>query len=256
MRASRRYRSRRSGVHQPRASSTPPPQRLLDDLSSFQRTLFTRPQVRELADAIREGSEPAGSRSAAHGAPAAGQGRLRARLHTVSRRNRSILGAGPGSAFSGHSHAVSAPGRQGHTCAVRISGCPDRLARNARTYEISFRAGRDDAQDQLRSRTGTADGIRRRPCAAGRLEQVDVPAASWIARRPRISTTTAQRPSKTSSITTWRSLPSCGFSRRPARRRHLPRRPMACTSIGRLCQRSGKRCSPSAQAVTQRQASS
>ena len=34
----------------------PPPQQLLDDLSSFQRVLFTNHRVRALADAIREGA--------------------------------------------------------------------------------------------------------------------------------------------------------------------------------------------------------
>jgi cytochrome c peroxidase len=36
----------------------PPPQALLDDLSSFQRLLFTNHQVRALSDAVREGTVP------------------------------------------------------------------------------------------------------------------------------------------------------------------------------------------------------
>ena len=35
-----------------------PPQRMLDDLSSFQRVLFTNHRVRALADAVREGTVP------------------------------------------------------------------------------------------------------------------------------------------------------------------------------------------------------
>ena len=35
-----------------------PPQQLLDDLSSFQRVLFTNHRVRALSDAIREGTTP------------------------------------------------------------------------------------------------------------------------------------------------------------------------------------------------------
>ena len=35
-----------------------PPQRLLDDLSSFQRVLFTNHRVRALSDAVREGTTP------------------------------------------------------------------------------------------------------------------------------------------------------------------------------------------------------
>ena len=35
-----------------------PPQRMLDDLSSFQRVLFTNPRVRALSDAVREGTRP------------------------------------------------------------------------------------------------------------------------------------------------------------------------------------------------------
>lgn len=35
-----------------------PPQQFLDDLSSFQRVLFTNHRVRALADAVREGTVP------------------------------------------------------------------------------------------------------------------------------------------------------------------------------------------------------
>ena len=35
-----------------------PPQRLLDDLSSFQRVLFTNERVRALSDAVRQGDVP------------------------------------------------------------------------------------------------------------------------------------------------------------------------------------------------------
>ena len=45
-------------ARQSRADSAAPPQRLLDDLSSFQRMLFTNHRVRALADAVREGSTP------------------------------------------------------------------------------------------------------------------------------------------------------------------------------------------------------
>ena len=40
--------------------------------------------------------------------------------------------------------------------------CPPRLARNARTYEITLANGRQDPPDELRSRPRAADGVRRR----------------------------------------------------------------------------------------------
>ena len=72
-----------------------PPQRILDDLASFQRVLFTNHRVRALADAVaRRHDAAAGSRSAAQRARAAGQGGVRrapARIATAapaSRRRR------------------------------------------------------------------------------------------------------------------------------------------------------------------------
>ena len=72
----------------------PPPQ-LLDDLSSFQRVLFTNHRVRGLADAVRAGAGAAArSRPAADTARRGGQGRVHARLQPVPRRARTVDAAG------------------------------------------------------------------------------------------------------------------------------------------------------------------
>ena len=46
------------GIDQSRAVQSAPPQQLLDDLSSFQRVLFTNERVRALSNAVREGTAP------------------------------------------------------------------------------------------------------------------------------------------------------------------------------------------------------
>ena len=102
-----------------------PPQRLLDDLSSFQRMLFTNHRVRALADAVREGTTPlAGSRSAARRARAAGQGGVRARLRPVPRRPRTVDPAGPGGSIPRHLEPVSASGRHRDAGALRVRAVP------------------------------------------------------------------------------------------------------------------------------------
>ncbi len=119
-----------------------PAQRLLDDLSSFQRTLFTRPQVSDLADAIRAGSvslpDPDPPLNALEQQGKAVFHRACAQCHGGVVSND---GAGADSPLPGHPHAVPAACRYGDTGAIRIPGVPaERLARNARTYEITLNA--------------------------------------------------------------------------------------------------------------------
>ena len=74
----------------------PPPQRLLDDLSSFQRVLFTNHRVRALSDAVSAGTTPLPDPDPpAERARAAGQGRVRARVRPVPRRSRTVDPARP-----------------------------------------------------------------------------------------------------------------------------------------------------------------
>ena len=123
-----------------------PPQQLLDDLSSFQRVLFTNHRVRALADAVREGAVPlpdpdpsAHPRSSSRArwcssAPAASAtaalGSRRRRRHSSSSR--------PVIRF--HDIATQCPRPVDTATPARFvfAPCPPRLARNARTYEITL----------------------------------------------------------------------------------------------------------------------
>jgi cytochrome c peroxidase len=121
---------------------TAPPQQLLDDLSSFQRVLFTNRRVRGLADAIRTGTTPlpdpdpplndleqagkvvfARACSQCHGGP--GQSNTQApvvRFHDISSQCPRPIDTATPARFA-------------------YAACPPQLARNARTYEITLANG-------------------------------------------------------------------------------------------------------------------
>jgi cytochrome c peroxidase len=120
-----------------------PPQQLLDDLSSFQRVLFTNNRVRALSDAVREGTllhDPDNRLTAleqqgkavferacgqCHGGPGLSTPQATAqappapviRFHNI---------------FSQCPRPVDAAGR------FAFAACPPQLARNIRTYEIAL----------------------------------------------------------------------------------------------------------------------
>ena len=140
MRASRRYRSRRSGRFINHAQiQNVPPQQMLDDLASFQRVLFTNHRVRALSDAVRAGDtrcripirRSTSSRSKARSsssAPAASVTAVRA-----NRRRRLPV-------VRFHDIATQCP-RPVDTVsppASPLRRARTRLARNARTYEITL----------------------------------------------------------------------------------------------------------------------
>ena len=210
-------------------------QRLLDDLASFQRVLFTNPRVRALSDAIRAGDDPvAGSRSAARRARSAGQGRVRARVRPVPRRSLAVERARSRSFDSTASEPVSASDRYASDQVVTparfaFAACPPRLARNARTYEIALSVptpspGRGSpcrdqgSPDQLRSRlvrflTGFVGG----PGRSGRLGQIRHARTSRDQEHSlRTSTTTARPRWKRWSTTTSSSSSSRVRSALPA----------------------------------------
>jgi cytochrome c peroxidase len=121
-----------------------PPQQLLDDLSSFQRSLFTNNRVRALADAVREGTLPL---------PDADRG-----LNAVEEQGKVTFAracaqchGGPGQStpqatpnvppapvIRFHNIASTCPRPVDTATPARFAfaACPPRLARNARTYEI------------------------------------------------------------------------------------------------------------------------
>jgi hypothetical protein len=116
----------------------PPPQQLLDDLSSFQRTLFTNHRIRAVADAIREGSPPPD--------PDPHLTALEQRGKAVFTRACSQCHGGPGQStpafpvnrFSNISSQCPRPVDTATPARFAFAACPPRLLRNARTYEVTL----------------------------------------------------------------------------------------------------------------------
>lgn len=115
------------------------PQQLLDDLSSFQRVLFTNHRVRALSDAVRESATPLPD-------PDGRLNPLEQEGKVVFERACSQCHGGPGQS------TPQAPVVRFHTvfsqcprpvdtvtpARFAFAACPPRLARNARTYEITL----------------------------------------------------------------------------------------------------------------------
>ena len=116
-----------------------PPQRLLDDLSSFQRVLFTNHRVRALSDAVREGTTPLPD-------PDPRLNELEQQGKAVFERACSQCHGGPGQsttqapAVRYHDISSQCPRPVDAKVPARFAfaACPPRLARNARTYEITL----------------------------------------------------------------------------------------------------------------------
>ena len=147
-----------------------PPARMLDDLAAFQQTLFSSPGVERLADAILSGSTFPDPGPRAERARAAGQGSLQPRLRPVPRRR----------VASEHVHA-RCDARAPSSCAITTSRtacprpatdgflpCPQRLARNARTYQITLANGDHPNRHDLGPGTIAAHGPTRGPRRDGR----------------------------------------------------------------------------------------
>ena len=115
-----------------------PPQRLLDDLASFQRVLFTNHRVRALSDAISDGTFPLPD-------PDPPLDELETQGKGVFERACSVCHGGPGQSTTPfpivryHDILTQCP-RPPQTPAFAFKPCPTRLARNARTYEIEVSA--------------------------------------------------------------------------------------------------------------------
>jgi hypothetical protein len=113
------------------------PQQLLDDVSAFQRVLFTNHRVRALSDAVREGSTPLPDPDP--------------RLNALERRGKDVFTracsqchGGPGQStpefpvnrFSTISSQCPRPVDAAVPARFAFAPCPPRLSGNARTYEI------------------------------------------------------------------------------------------------------------------------
>ena len=162
---------------------TPPSERVLDDLSSFQRNLFTSPKVRTLADAIRVGSALLPDPD-----PPLTSEELRGKV--VFERACTQCHGGP--------DQTTAQPPVPHFQDVRTQcprpvdtispprfvfpTCPDRLARNARTYQITLpgnvttrRTSSDPGRALL---TGFVGG----PAPSDDWNKLDVPQLRGISR--------------------------------------------------------------------------
>jgi cytochrome c peroxidase len=120
----------------------PPPQRMLDDLSSFQRVLFTNGRVRALADAIEQGVTPLPDADPPLNA-------LEQQGKAVFTRSCAQCHGGPGQSttippvvrFHDISSQCPRPIDTVTPARFNFKPCPPRLARNARTYEITLPTG-------------------------------------------------------------------------------------------------------------------
>jgi cytochrome c peroxidase len=119
-----------------------PPQRMLDDLAAFQRVLFTNERVRALSDAVSAGTMPLPDADPPLNA-------LEQQGKAVFVRSCSHCRGGPGQSTTQapvvryHDIATQCPRPVDTVSPARFSfkPCPQRLARNARTYEITLMDG-------------------------------------------------------------------------------------------------------------------
>jgi cytochrome c peroxidase len=115
-----------------------PSQRLLDDLASFQRVLFTNDRVRELSDAISSNTSPLPD-------PDSPSNELETQGKAVFERACSVCHGGPRQSTTPfpivryHDILTQCP-RPAPNPLFAFKPCPTRLARNARTYEIELSA--------------------------------------------------------------------------------------------------------------------
>ena len=234
-----------------------PPQRMLDDLSSFQRVLFTNHSCSRAVRRRQGGHDAvAGSRSAARRARAAGQGGVRARLRPVPRRPRT----------------VDAHRRRSFDFTTSSSQCPrpvdtrrrppaSRLRRARRDSPAMrgptrsrcrfrrraptglLRRRHQDPPDELRSRPRAADGVRRRPARPqDDWDKFDMPGLRGISKTAPYfhNNSAATLEEVVDHYIEFFKRVEANCARRASCRRS--RRRTACTSIGRRVRKSARRC--------------
>jgi cytochrome c peroxidase len=118
-----------------------PPQRLLDDLASFQRLLFTNKRVRNLSDAISAGVTPLPDPDPVLN-PLETQGkavfvRSCAVCHGGPEQTTSVRAPLPVVRYHDISSQCPRPVDFATPARFNFKPCPPRLARNARTYQIT-----------------------------------------------------------------------------------------------------------------------
>jgi cytochrome c peroxidase len=160
-----------------------PSDRMLDDLSAFQRVLFTNRRVRKLADALRAGSSPLPD-------PDPPLNTLEQQGKIVFMRACTQCHGGPATSNAAlpvvrfHDIASQCPRPVDTATPARFAfaQCPPRLARNARTYEIRLTDGttvRRSSSDPGRALlTGFVGG----PAPRDDWNKFDVPGLRGISR--------------------------------------------------------------------------
>ena len=122
--------------------ASPPSQQMLDDLAAFQLIMFTNPRVRRLADAVDAGTVPVPD-------PDPPLTELEEQGKAVFNRACAHCHGGPGQSTTQspvaryHDIATQCPRPVDSVNPPRFqfAPCPPRLARNARTYEITLPNG-------------------------------------------------------------------------------------------------------------------
>ena len=163
---------------------SPPPQQMLDDLAAFQNVLFSSPRVRVLADAVRNGVNPLPDID-----PPLNE--LQAQGKVVFTRACAPCHGGPGQSTIQapllarfHDIRVNCPRVVDTVVPARFTfePCPPRLARNARTYQITMANGtvvRRTSSDPGRALlTGFVGG----PAATDDWDKFDVPTLRGISK--------------------------------------------------------------------------
>ena len=123
--------------------TTAPSTRLLDDLAAFQNVLFSSPRARKLADAVRAGITPLPDVDPPL-SELAQQGKLvftRACAHCHGGAGQSTPQASIPLRFHDISSQCPRPVDTAVPARYTFAPCPPRLARNARTYEITLANG-------------------------------------------------------------------------------------------------------------------
>jgi cytochrome c peroxidase len=164
---------------------TEPPQPLLDDLSAFQRVLFTNHRVRALAQAVREGTTPLPDPDG--------------RLGTLEREGKAVFERACTQCHGGAGLSTSQlPVIRFHTILSQcprpvdpvtparfaLAECPPELARNARTYEITLANGTKTRRTSSDPGRALLTGFVGGPAAQDDWEKFDVPGLRGIRKTP------------------------------------------------------------------------
>jgi cytochrome c peroxidase len=164
-------------------SEQAPPQRLLDDLASFERVLFTNPRVRALSDAVREGTMPVPD-------PDPPLDELEQQGKVVFARACGQCHGGPGQStavalpFRFHDILSQCPRPVDTVTPARFAfaPCAPGLARNARTYQIQLIDGSTTRRTSSDPGRALLTGVVGGPAPTDDWNKFDVPGLRGISK--------------------------------------------------------------------------